>query len=120
MSGMSPLKDQLVHNNLAHKVLYHLSGALQISNPLRGAIIDPDEPEVALIEVDPEGFRVTKAGAAFILANVPDEVLSHRERKIMRDMTRPAPTPASTKGTSVPTEPALVNPDPNLSIAGLF
>lgn len=114
MSGTTPLKDQLVHNNLAHKLMHHCLGDLHLDAGIRSS--KKETYLNLLVEVLPEGFSVTKEGAAFIIVNLPDDVLSHRERKIMKDMTRPAPKAL----TAAEIAPELVNPDPNLSLAGLF
>lgn len=91
MSGTTPTKDQLVHNNLAHKLLRGCRGDLHLTDFGDIASSRQDTFQQTLVKVENEGFSVTEVGAAFILANLPREVLSHREVKIMRDMTRPAP-----------------------------
>lgn len=113
MSGTSPAKDQLVHNNLAHKLLFWSKGNTHLGD--NGDILSSMQPtyQQTLVWVNQSGFEVTPEGAKFILANLARDVLSHREVKIMKDMTRPAPAAKAV-------DPALVNPDPNLSIAGLF
>ena len=85
MSGMSPQKDQLVHNNLAHKVLFHLRGRVSLSD--FGDVVST-EVVGTVVRVEKEGFSVTREGSVFILKNLPREVMSHREVKIMKDMTR--------------------------------
>jgi len=83
MSGMSPQKDQLVHNNLAHKVLFHLRGRVSLSD--FGDVVST-EVVGTVVRVEKEGFSVTREGSVFILKNLPREVMSHREVKIMKDM----------------------------------
>lgn len=116
MSGLTPQKDQLVHNNLAHKLLFKSTcGGAPVSFD-GDALTDPATGEV-LVEVLREGFSITKEGAQFILSHIEREVLSHREVKIMKDRVRP---PTLVKSVSAPLDPALSNPDPNLSIIGIF
>lgn len=117
MSGFSPAKDVLVHNNLAHKLMFECKGLLGLSS--FGDLVSNQGclEETVLARIEQTGFEITPAGAAFITSNVPDQVLSHRERKIMRDMLRPAPSPRPTQAKP---EPALINPDLSLSLAGLF
>lgn len=117
MSGTSPAKDQLVHNNLAHKFLLRLKGCLEFNTA--GDITFLGEPP--LIEVGPLGFTVTPDGAAFILKHFPREILSHREVKIMRDMTRPVPAAKAPPATSGPSPvPAWVLEDRTTALASMF
>lgn len=114
MSGNTPAKDQLVHNNLAHKLLFWAQ-----QNPGHFTLKEGhfrDGEDQPLVWIDRHGFNVSPKGAEFILANLARDVLSHREVKIMKDMTRPAPKAP----TATEVAPELVNPDPSLSIAGLF
>lgn len=113
MSGTTPLKDQLVHNNLAHKLLFCGAGDFTLHNET-GFILEGGTDNV-LVKVLKEGFSITTYGATYILENLPDEVLSHRERKIMKDMVR---SPQTVK--TVVTDPAFANRDQGLSLEGIF
>lgn len=121
MAGFAPLKDQLCHNNMTFKVMFWAQSNPGVISLCGGEF--QDEAGNCLITSNFDGFEVTPKGAVFIKANIHRDVLSHREVKLLKDMTAPPPpvrTLRGSLGAPVEVEPAFINPDPNLSIAGIF